>query len=127
MGAVATAICIPPLGLGLATKLNKKLWSSQEQEAGSAALAMGCIGITEGAIPFAAADPVRVIPAIMLGSAVAAVLSLWFGATNAAPWGGLIVLPVVSNHFGYIVSVIAGTITTAVAVKVLKTVIKPRA
>ena len=88
---------------------------------------MGAMGITEGAIPFAAADPVRVIPAIMLGSAVAAVLSLWFGATNAAPWGGLIVLPMIGNHFGYLVSVAAGTVTTAVAVKILKTVIKPRA
>jgi len=127
MAAVAAADCTPPLGLALATFLFKGIFNDVEREAGKPAVIMGAMGITEGAIPFAAADPVRVIPAIMLGSAVAAVLSLWFGATNAAPWGGLIVLPVVSNHFGYLVSVAAGTVTTAVAVKILKTVIKPRA
>lgn len=127
MAAVAAADCTPPLGLALATFLFKDIFNDVEREAGKPAIIMGFMGITEGAIPFAAADPVRVIPAIMLGSAVAAILTLWFGATNAAPWGGLIVLPVVSNHFGYIVSVVAGSITTAFAVKVLKTVIKPRA
>ncbi|WP_312985724.1 fructose-specific PTS transporter subunit EIIC [Atlantibacter sp.] len=126
MAAVAAADCTPPLGLALATFLFKGIFNDVEREAGKPAVIMGVMGITEGAIPFAAADPVRVIPAIMTGSAVAAVLSLWFGATNAAPWGGLIVLPVVGNHFGYIVSVIAGTVTTAVMVKVLKTVIKPQ-
>lgn len=126
MAAVAAADCTPPLGLALATFLFKDIFNDVEREAGKPAVIMGVMGITEGAIPFAAADPVRVIPAIMLGSAVAGVLSLWFGATNAAPWGGLIVLPVVSNHFGYIVAVTAGTVTTALAVKVLKTVIKPR-
>lgn len=127
MAAVAAADCTPPLGLALATFLFKGIFNDVEREAGKPAVIMGVMGITEGAIPFAAADPVRVIPAIMTGSAVAAVLSLWFGATNAAPWGGLIVLPVVDNHVGYIVSVIAGTVTTALMVKVLKTVIKPQA
>ncbi|NBC99265.1 PTS transporter subunit EIIC [Atlantibacter hermannii] len=127
MAAVAAADCTPPLGLALATFLFKGIFNDVEREAGKPAVIMGVMGITEGAIPFAAADPVRVIPAIMTGSAVAAVLSLWFGATNAAPWGGLIVLPVVGNHVGYIVSVIAGTVTTALMVKVLKTVIKPQA
>ena len=126
MAAVAAADCTPPLGLALATFMFKGIFNDVEREAGKPAIIMGFMGITEGAIPFAAADPVRVIPAIMLGSAVAAISSLWFGATNAAPCGGLIVLPVVSNHFGYIVSVIAGTLTTAIAVKVLKTVVKPR-
>src|SRR6185436_11690192 len=65
MGACAAAICTPPLGMGLATLIRKKLWSTEEREAGSAAIAMGLIGITEGAIPFAASDPVRVIPSIM--------------------------------------------------------------
>lgn len=124
MAAVAAADCTPPLGLALATFMFKGIFNDVEREAGKPAVIMGFMGITEGAIPFAAADPIRVIPAIMLGSAVAAISSLWFGATNAAPWGGLIVLPVVSNHFGYIVSVIAGTLTTAIAVKVLKTMVK---
>jgi fructose-specific PTS system IIC-like component len=126
MAAVAAADCIPPLGLALATFMFKGIFNDVEREAGKPAVIMGFMGITEGAIPFAAADPLRVIPAIMLGSAVAAVLSLWFGATNAAPWGGLIVLPVVSNHLGYIVAVATGTLTTAIAVKVLKSVVKPQ-
>jgi fructose-like PTS system EIIC or EIIBC or EIIABC component len=126
MAAVAAADCTPPLGLALATFMFKGIFNDVEREAGKPAVIMGFMGITEGAIPFAAADPLRVIPAIMLGSAVAAVLSLWFGATNAAPWGGLIVLPVVSNHLGYIVAVAAGTLTTAIAVKVLKSVVKPQ-
>ncbi len=71
MGACAAAICIPPIGLGLGTLLSRKLWTEQEGEAGYAALTMGSIGITEGAIPFAAADPVRVIPTIMVGSVIA--------------------------------------------------------
>ncbi len=124
MAAVAAADCTPPLGLALATFMFKDIFNDVEHQSGKPAIIMGCMGITEGAIPFAAADPIRVIPSIMLGSAVAAISSLWFGATNAAPWGGLIVLPVVGNHFGYLVSVIAGTLTTAVAVKVLKTVVK---
>lgn len=69
----AVAICVPPLGLGLATLLGRKNFSSEEREAGKAALVMGCVGVTEGAIPFAAADPLRVIPSIMLGSACGAV------------------------------------------------------
>jgi fructose-specific PTS system IIC-like component len=96
-----------------------------EREAGKPAVIMGFMGITEGAIPFAAADPVRVIPAIMFGSAVAAILSLWFGATP--PRGAAYRITGDQQPFGYIASIIAGTITTAVAVKVLKTVIKPRA
>ncbi|AMB74502.1 PTS fructose transporter subunit IIC [Pantoea ananatis] len=126
MAAVAAANCTPPLGLALATVMFKDIFNDVEHQAGKPAIIMGCMGITEGAIPFAAADPIRVIPAIMLGSAVAAISSLWFGATNAAPWGGLIVLPVVGNHFGYIVSVIAGTLTTAIAIKVLKTLVKSK-
>ena len=76
MGAVAAAICTPPLGMGLATLLKKSLWTEEQRESGKASLAMGLIGITEGAIPFAAADPLRVIPCIMCGSAVASVIAM---------------------------------------------------
>lgn len=124
MAAVAAAVCTPPLGMALATFLFKGIFNDVEREAGKPAVIMGLMGITEGAIPFAAADPMRVIPAIMLGSSVAAILSLWFGVTNAAPWGGFIVLPVIAHHLGYIAAVIAGTLTTAVSVKLLKTIIK---
>ena len=79
MGACAAAICTPPLGLGLATVLKRKLWNDEEKEAGLAALAMGMIGITEGAIPFAAADPLRVIPCIMIGSMIAAASAMLTG------------------------------------------------
>lgn len=125
MAAVAAADCTPPLGLALATFMFKGIFNDVEREAGKPAVIMGCMGITEGAIPFAAADPMRVIPAIMLGSAVASTVSLWFGATNAAPWGGLIVLPIVGNPVGYIVAVVCGTLTTAIAVKVLKSTLRP--
>jgi len=81
MGACAAAICTPPLGMGLATLLNRKLWSEEDREAGRAALTAGMIGITEGAIPFAAADPLRVIPCIMIGSMTASVIAM------LAEWG----------------------------------------
>jgi fructose-specific phosphotransferase system IIC component len=120
MGACAAAICTPPLGLGLATLLQRKLWNDEEKEAGIAALAMGMIGITEGAIPFAAADPVRVIPCIMLGSMSAAVIAMLGGVGDHAPHGGPIVLPVVDNRWVYVIAIAAGTIVTAVAANTLK-------
>jgi fructose-specific phosphotransferase system IIC component len=114
MGACAAAICTPPLGMGLATLLRKKLWSVEEQEAGLAAIAMGLIGITEGAIPFAAADPVRVIPSIMAGSAVASVIAMIGKVGDHAPHGGPIVLPVVEHRIFFVVSIVAGTLVTAI-------------
>jgi len=113
MGACAAAICVPPLGLGLATLLNRKLWTEQEKEAGLAALAMGTIGITEGAIPFAAADPLRVIPVIMAGSSVASVVAMLGRVGDHAPHGGPIVLPVIDNRLAFVVAIIAGTLTVA--------------
>ena len=120
MGACAAAICIPPLGLGLATIIGKKLWSEQERDSGYAALAMGSIGITEGAIPFAAADPVRVIPVIMCGSMVGAVIAMLGGAANHAPHGGLIVLPVVDHKIMYVVGILAGVTTVALGINALR-------
>lgn len=120
MGACAAAICTPPLGMGLATLLQRKFWSIEEQEAGSAAIAMGLIGITEGAIPFAAADPVRVIPTIMIGSAVAAVIAMIYGVGDPAPHGGPIVLFGIKNRVAYILAIITGTIVTALLINTLK-------
>jgi len=120
MGACAAAICTPPLGMGLATLLRKRLWSIEEREAGSAAIAMGLIGITEGAIPFAAADPIRVIPTIMIGSAVAAVIAMLYGVGDPAPHGGPIVLVGVQHRAAYIVAIVTGTLLTAVLINVLK-------
>lgn len=116
MGGVGAAICTPPIGLGIATLLFKRKFSPGERDSGKAALLMGFCGITEGAIPFATADPVRVIPANTIGSAVACILAFLFGCLNHAPWGGLITLPVVENRIGYIVAVIVGALVTAAIV-----------
>lgn len=120
MGACAAAICIPPLGLGLATLLGRRLWSEEDREAGLAALAMGMIGITEGAIPFAAADPFRVIPTIMAGSAVGSVIAMLGGVGDHAPHGGPIVLPVVDNRWMYVLAIVAGSVTVALGINLLK-------
>ena len=120
MGACAAAICTPPLGMGLATLMRRKLWSQEEQEAGMAGLAMGLIGITEGAIPFAAADPLRVIPCIVGGSMVASAIAMLGGVGDHAPHGGPIVLPVVDHRLAYVIAILAGTLVTAVAINVLK-------
>jgi PTS system fructose-specific IIC component len=120
MGACAAAICTPPLGMGLATLLRKKLWTEEEHEAGIAGLTMGMIGITEGAIPFAASDPLRVIPCIMAGSMVASVIAMLGGVGDHAPHGGLIVLPVVDHRVAYVIAILVGTFLTAISINVLK-------
>ena len=120
MGACAAAICTPPLGLGLATLIRKALWSEEERDAGLAAIAMGLIGITEGAIPFAAADPIRVIPSIVAGSAVAAVIAMVGGVGDHAPHGGPVVLPVVDHRIVYVVAIVTGTLLTATLIVLLR-------
>lgn len=120
MGPVAAAICTPPLGLGLATVLARSLWREEQREAGLAALGMGMIGITEGAIPFAASDPVRVIPCIMLGSMAASVTAMLGSVGNHAPHGGPIVLFVVEHKLMYILAIVIGTVVTAAAVIAVK-------
>lgn len=120
MGPVAAAICTPPLGMGLATVISRKQWADEQRESGLAALGMGMIGITEGAIPFAAADPLRVIPCIMLGSMTASTIAMLAGVQDHAPHGGPIVLPVVDNRIMYVVAIIAGTVVTALAINLLK-------
>jgi PTS system fructose-specific IIC component len=120
MGACAAAICTPPLGMGLATLVGRGLWAEEEREAGLAALTMGTIGITEGAIPFAAADPLRVIPCIMLGSMTASVIAMLGGVGDHAPHGGPIVLPVVDHRPAYVVAIVAGTVVTAAAINLWK-------
>ncbi|PJE79186.1 PTS system 2-O-alpha-mannosyl-D-glycerate-specific EIIABC component [invertebrate metagenome] len=120
MGAIAAAICVPPISMGLATKLAKKYWTSQEQEAGTAAMVMGMIGITEGAIPFAVADPIRVIPSIMCGSAVASAIAMVSGVGDHAPHGGPIVLPVIDGRIMYVIAIIIGVIVSALMINALK-------
>ena len=120
MGACAAAICTPPLGLGLATLLAHRLWTEEQRESGLAALGMGMIGITEGAIPFAAGDPFRVIPSIMLGSMVASTIAWLGGVGDHAPHGGPIVLFVVDHRLAYVVAILSGMVVTALSINTLK-------
>ena len=120
MGACAAAICTPPLGLGLATILSRKRWTEEQRESGLAALGMGLVGVTEGAIPFAAGDPIRVIPSIMLGSMVSAVVAMLGGVGDHAPHGGPIVLPVVDHRFIYVVAILSGSFVTALTINLIK-------
>ncbi|RNE68965.1 fructose-specific PTS transporter subunit EIIC [Vibrio cholerae] len=116
MGGVGIAICTPPLGMALATFLFKKKFTKQEQEAGKAAAIMGSIGISEGAIPFAANDPMRVLPSIVAGGIVGCVFGFLTNVLLHAPWGGLITAPVSSNIPMYVVGIALGSLTTAVIV-----------
>ena len=116
MGGVGIAICTPPLGMALATFLFKKKFSKEEQEAGKAAAIMGSIGISEGAIPFAANDPMRVLPSIVAGGIVGCVFGFLTDVLLHAPWGGLITAPVSSNIPMYVVGIALGSLTTAVIV-----------
>ena len=120
MAAVMAAGMTPPLGMALASRLRKRLFSPPEQRAGDAAWIMGASFITEGAIPFAAADPLRVIPSLMVGSAVAGSLSFAFNATLNAPHGGIWVIGVIGNWAGYLVAIAAGAVVTALLVIALK-------
>jgi fructose-specific PTS system IIC-like component len=124
MAGIGVAICVPPIGMGVATLLAPKKYKTEEKEAGKAGILMGLIGITEGAIPFAAADPIRVIPSIMAGSAVGSVIAMLLGAGNPAPWGGWIVLPVAKNAIAYIIATLAGVAVTALMVNALKKEVK---
>lgn len=120
MGGVGVAICTPPIGMGLAALMAPKKYNVEEKEAGKAGILMGCVGITEGAIPFAVNDPIRVIPSIMVGAAVGNIVAFLMGVLNHAPWGGLIVLPVVEGRLWYFISIVIGSLVTALMVNALK-------
>ncbi len=120
MAAVMAAGMTPPLGLALATILFKNKFTENEKESGKAAWVLGASFITEGAIPFAAADPLRVIPSIMVGSAVTGALSMLFNATLSVPHGGIFVFFAVENIPMYLVSIAVGTVVTALLIGALK-------
>jgi PTS system fructose-specific IIC component len=124
MAAVMVAGMTPPLGIALAsTVLAKRKFTEAERESGKAAWALGISFITEGAIPFAAGDPLRVIPSCMAGSGIAGALSMIFGCKLAVPHGGLWVvgIPNVTFHLGlYLVAMIVGTVVTGVILSVVK-------
>jgi len=120
MAVVMAAGMTPPLGLALATTIRRRLFSEPERENGQAAWLLGASFITEGAIPFAAADPLRVIPSCMLGSAVTGGLVMLFGNTLRAPHGGIWVTPLIGSPLLYILAILIGTVITAAAVIGLK-------
>ena len=120
MAAVMAAGMVPPLALGLATVVRKRLFSPAEQENGRAAFLLGASFITEGAIPFAAADPLRVIPSMMAGGAVTGALIMTFNVGSYAPHGGIFVFFAINPVWGYIVAILAGMVVSATAVIVAK-------
>jgi PTS system fructose-specific IIC component len=120
MAAVMAAGMVPPLAMALATTLDRRRFTLAERENGKAAWLLGAAFISEGAIPFAAADPLRVIPASLLGSAVTGAIVMGTGVTSQAPHGGIFVFFAIGNVAMFIVAVIVGTIISALAVIALK-------
>ncbi|SDM45968.1 PTS fructose transporter subunit IIABC [Sediminibacillus halophilus] len=122
MGPIAAAIAIPPIGLGLATFLFKQKFQKTEIETGKASFTMGLFGITEGAIPFAAQDPLRVIPSIMVGSMAGSVIAMLGNVGDRVAHGGPIVgvLGAVDNVIMFFVAIIVGAIVTALMIKLVK-------
>ncbi len=127
MATVMAAGMVPPLAMALATTLRPKLFSEPERENGRAAWLLGASFISEGAIPFAAADPLRVIPSMMFGGAITGALCMAFGTTSRAPHGGIFVLFAIDNKLGFVIAIVAGMIAGALAVMAAKQFIKPGA
>jgi PTS system fructose-specific IIC component len=119
MAAVMAAGMTPPLGIALATVLFKNKFNAQQKEAGKTNWVMGLSFITEGAIPFAAGNPKAVMPSIILGSALAGALVGLFGAAVPAPHGGLFVIFIMTNWWGFLIALAAGTVLTAFLLKIL--------
>ena len=123
MAAVMIGGMVPPCAIALATLLFKNKFTKEERKSGPVNFIMGLAFITEGAIPFAAADPLHVIPACVIGSGVAGALSMLFKCTLMAPHGGIFVFPVVGNAIMYLLALVIGTVISTVLLGVLK---KPR-
>lgn len=124
MAAVMAGGMVPPLAIALCTTFFKNRFTESERKSGVTNYIMGLSFITEGAIPFASADPVRVIPACIIGSATAGALSMAFNCALRAPHGGLFVVPVISNPFGYLTALAVGSIVGMIVLAVLKKPIK---
>ena len=120
MASVMIGGMVPPCAIALATLLFKDKFTKEERESGPTNFIMGLAFITEGAIPFAAADPIHVLPACIVGSGLAGALSMAFGCTLMAPHGGIFVVPVMGNALLYLVALVIGTVVSAVLLGVLK-------
>ena len=118
--AVMAGGMVPPLGIALATTFFKNKFAKDERDTGKTRYIMGLSFITEGAIPFAAADPARVIPASIIGAGIAGGLSMFFGVQLPAPHGGLFVIPVVTHPIMYLVSIAVGSVVTALILGYIK-------
>ena len=123
IAACMAAGMVPPLGIALATTLFKSKFTDQERETGKVTYVLGLSFITEGAIPYAVADPLRVIPAIVAGSGLAGALSMALGCASRAPHGGVFVMfipNVITNVLGYLLAILAGAILTAIILRFIK-------
>ena len=120
MAAVMIGGMVPPTAIALSTTFAKKKWTDEELKNGPVNYLMGLCFITEGAIPYAAADPIRVIPACMAGSAVAGALTAVFKVTCPAPHGGIFTFAVCDHPLFYIVALIAGSVVGALVLTLLK-------
>lgn len=120
MAAVMVGGMIPPIAIAFSTTFAKKKWSKKERQNGYVNYIMGLCFITEGAIPYAAKDPLRVIPSCMVGGAVGGAISMAFGCTLMAPHGGIFVFPVVGNVGGYLIALIVGALVGGIILTLLK-------
>ncbi|MEI0795514.1 PTS fructose transporter subunit IIABC [Brachyspira pilosicoli] len=118
--AVMAGGMVPPLGIALATTIFRNKFSADERDAGKTCYVMGLSFITEGAIPFAASDPIRVIPSCMIGAAISGALSMAFHIELRAPHGGIFVLPIVNNPVMYLLAIVIGSVVTAVLLGFIK-------
>jgi PTS system fructose-specific IIC component len=125
MGAVMAAGMVPPLAMALASTIRPAMFTEPERENGRAAWLLGACFISEGAIPFAAADPLRVIPSMMFGGAVTGALCMATGVTSRAPHGGIFVLFAIDNKVWFVIALAAGTVAGALAVIAAKQFVKP--
>ena len=124
MAAVMAGGMVPPLAIALATTVFRNKFTIEEKEAGKTNYIMGLSFITEGAIPFAAGDPLRVIPSMIVGSALAGALTMLFDIKLRAPHGGILVMFLSNNFLMYLVAVIAGSIVSAILLGILKPKLK---
>lgn len=120
MAAVMVGGMVPPIAIALSTTFCKKKWTEEDRKSGIVNYIMGLCFISEGAIPFAAKDPLRVIPSCVIGSAVSGALSMIFNCTLQAPHGGIFVFPVVGHPLLYVLALAAGSVVGAVILSLLK-------
>ncbi len=120
MAAVMVGGMVPPIVIALSATFFPKKWTKDERNNGFVNYIMGLCFITEGTIPYAAADPIRVIPSCVVGSAIAGALSMLFGCTLMAPHGGVFVFPTVGNPLMYLLALVVGSVVGAVMLSLLK-------